>query len=50
VAVALLVALGAVGAALQPWFFVAAAVVVLLALVVFEMWAYQQARAAAAPA
>jgi low temperature requirement protein LtrA len=43
-----LVVLAAVGAALGPVAFVAATASVLLALVVFELWAYQRARAAAA--
>ena len=45
---AALVLLAALGAEVQPWVFVAAAVAVLLALVVLEMWAYRQAQLAAA--
>ena len=48
VAGAALVLLAALGAEVQPWVFVAAAAALLLALVVFEMWAYRQAQLAAA--
>ncbi len=45
---AALVVLALAGAGLAPWLFVGAAALALLALVVFEMWAYRQARLAAA--
>jgi low temperature requirement protein LtrA len=46
-AMAALLLLAVVGAELRPWLFVAATAAVLLALVAFEMWAYQQVQAAA---
>ena len=48
VTIAALVLLAAIGASLQPWFFVAVAAGFLLLLVTFEMWAYRQAQLAAA--
>jgi hypothetical protein len=48
VTVAALVLLGALGAVLPPWAFVAATAALLLALVSFEMWAYRRAQLAAA--
>ena len=45
---AALVVLAALGAAFQPWVFVAVVAFALLGLVVFEMWAYRQAQLAAA--
>ena len=46
-AIAALVLLAVVGAELEPWVFVAATAAALLALVVFELWAYQRHRAVA---